>query len=104
MAASLAFDSKRQTPAGYNIAEVSIAIKIERDIRMRSSIWLTSIQCCNARIKSNPLRRRNGQITANNGSAGLGIVRPESVDRREDSIETHLILVRDWLAREFERR
>ena len=95
-----------ELPAGYTVANASVAIKIEpgypnAQLDMAYFFPLLArkdgkaIPCADARtqIDGKQWQRWSRHRTpANPWIAG------------EDSIETHFILVRDWLAREFERR
>jgi len=97
---------KAKLPTGYNVPEASIAIKIEPgypnaqlDMAYFNPILQRTdgkpIPCADAMVHIDGRqwqRWSRHRTAANPWLPG------------EDSLETHLILVHDWLAREFERR
>lgn len=93
-------------PAGYTLGSVSVAIKIEPgypNAQLDMAYFHPplaradgkAIPCADVMVQLDGRqwqRWSRHRTAANPWLAG------------EDSLETHLVLVRDWLAREFERR
>jgi hypothetical protein len=93
-------------PAGYNVAEVSIAIKIEPGYP-NAQLDMAYFHPRLARADGKPIPCADATVQVD-GKQWQRWSRHRTPTNPwvpgEDSVETHLILVRDWLAREFQRR
>jgi hypothetical protein len=93
-------------PAGYQVAAASVAIKIEPgypNAQLDMAYFLPALR----RVDGKPIPCADAFVHIDGKQWQRWSRHRTSVNpwiAGEDSLETHLILVLDWLAREFERR